>query len=202
MLSYVLVPYQDTSRVHVEVKDQGSQEERTGVTWSHCQREVKGIRGVTGPQEEDEETSGDNKVRVKHEVTEGSEGYQGTLEGSDQTSKALMRHIGLMRRYHKTEGIPEGGHVTRLYWAAELRRGRMAPSSSQQLHCQFLQKKHHVSRGSLRRTSLGTSGMKKESIFAHHDSIDNITMVVLQGPHSLCPGHIGLGHHQFNVTRF
>lgn len=92
------------------------------------------------------------------------------LDGSDWTAKALTTHLGVMRQ--TTEGTPEGDHVTPIYWAAELRRGKPAPASGQQLHCQF------------------------------HDGIDNVTVVVLQGPHSLCPGHIGLGHHQFNVTRF
>lgn len=68
------------------------------------------------------------------------------LDGSDWTAKALTTHLGVMRQ--TTEGTPEGDHVTPIYWAAELRRGRPAPASSQQLHCQFLQKNRHVSRRS------------------------------------------------------
>lgn len=61
------------------------------------------------------------------EVTEGSgstPGAKGMLGGSDRTSKALTRHLGVMRQ--TTEGTPEGDHVTPIYWAAELRRGRTA----------------------------------------------------------------------------
>lgn len=61
ILSLKWRPHQDTSGVHVEVKDQGSREERTGVTWARCQREVKGLRGMTEPQGEDEETPGDTR---------------------------------------------------------------------------------------------------------------------------------------------
>lgn len=35
----------------------------------------------------------------------------------------------------------------------------------------------------------------------HHDGVDDIALVVPEGPHGLGPGHVGLCHHQLDVTK-
>lgn len=35
----------------------------------------------------------------------------------------------------------------------------------------------------------------------HHDGVDDVTLVVPEGPHGFGPGHVGLCHHQLNVPK-
>lgn len=107
-------------------------------------------------------------------------------------------HPRVMRPYHTTEGTPEGEDVTLIYWATgwgEAERPELPVSSYIVSSC----RRRARLKGAF---SVGPPKGHQGCGSAHHDGIDDVTVVVPQCPHGLCPGHIGLGHHQLDVTKF
>lgn len=108
-------------------------------------------------------------------------------------------HPRVMRLYHTTEGTPEGEdrHSFIGQQAGERQSGpSKLPVSS------YIVNSCRRRAGLKGAFSAGPPKGHQGCGSAHHDGIDDVTVVVPQCPHGLCPGHIGLGHHQLDVTKF